>query len=623
MGLYSSPPEMSSFFDDKPTLLVCWWVTIFCTTIILIRVAGRLVRTEHLFSEDTISFCALIPLYARMACIHCVLLYGTNNANFTGEILTETQLRHKQLASGLVLAARVFFAATLWVLKLSTLEFLKRLTDSTWERSYANTIMYARISLAITFVAVIISNFVECQPFSHYWQVLPDPGGRCRQSFAHLVTMGLCNIVTDLMLAIIPIPIIVRSTMSLKRKSQLILLFSLNLSVVAISIARVHNIIAKHGDQQYRSLMASVELLFAVAAANSLVLGSFVRDRGVKKHKFKFNGDGFSSDPHSTSGITGPRQPLYKHQWGSDEDLVQGLGLSVKPELRLDTKFADTKDQHPHFTPAPIMPSALFEHRNAADDWNAPFHSHQHSRTDHSEDSLITRDHLHDQIQGQIHGSSASASGLSPRSQVHLQRGHSNTPSVASSHIVSPAQAAAIMAAASTPLTSKGQVSFFDLGGLLENGGPQSPLEVDEDVSSFRHESYTPTTQPLTLAQQQNQSYWAYQSAMLAAPMPTAMLVVPQPTANPEGVGPSNKASTTILQDLSGLLSPVNPGVAGPSTGTTTVITGGEASKAPAHGHQKSKSSVQRLLSQYNPGGSPAKGPDEGPGFADLGGLLK
>lgn len=538
---------------------------------------------------------------------------------------------------------------------MSTLEFLKRLTDSTWERSYANTIFYARVSLAVSFAAVVISNFVECQPFNHYWQVLPDPGGRCRQSYAHLVTMSLCNIMTDLMLVVIPIPIIVRSSMTLKRKLQLISLFSLNLSVVSISVARVHNIIAKHGDQQYRSLMASVELLFAVAAANSLVLGSFVRDRGAKKHRFKFDGDGFSSDRYSTSGAAATalrqhqhqqqhqQQPVYKHHWGSDEDLVHGLG--VKPELRLDTKMADPKDQHPHFTPAPMMMhSALPDHKRLSDEWSMPFHQRQHSRTEQSEDSLINRDHLHDQIQSQVHGSPMpmSPGGLSPRPLSQFQRGHSAAPSTASSHIISPAQVAAIAAAASTPLAAKGQVSFFDLGGLLEHGGPQSTQDAANDVASFRHESYSPAAQPLTLAQQQNQSYWAYQSAMLAAPMPTAMLVAPQPTANPGGAsasgssGGSKKASTTILQDLGGLLSPVNPGTAaaasavsapgpaGLSTGTTTVITGGAAHRSSTtHGHQKKKSGVQRLRSQKSPSVSPVAGPDEGPGFSDLGGLLK
>jgi hypothetical protein len=111
MSLYTDPPPLRTFHQDKPSLLVCWWITAFCTTIILLRVAGRFVRTERLFQEDKVAALALIPLYLRMGCIHFVLIYGTNNALFLEELDAET-LRRKQIASGLVLASRIFYAAT-------------------------------------------------------------------------------------------------------------------------------------------------------------------------------------------------------------------------------------------------------------------------------------------------------------------------------------------------------------------------------------------------------------------------------------------------------------------------------------------------------------------------------
>ena len=112
MTLYSDPPSLREFKYDKPTLLVCWWAISFCTLIILLRLAGRFIRTERLFTEDRIAALALIPLYLRMGCVHYILLYGTNNADFSGVELTPEQLRRKEIASGLVLASRIFYAAT-------------------------------------------------------------------------------------------------------------------------------------------------------------------------------------------------------------------------------------------------------------------------------------------------------------------------------------------------------------------------------------------------------------------------------------------------------------------------------------------------------------------------------
>ncbi|EQL01522.1 hypothetical protein OCS_02770 [Ophiocordyceps sinensis CO18] len=314
MGLYTDPPALLPFRHDKPTLLVCWWATSFCALMILIRITGRFIRTERLFREDKIAAFALVPLVLRMACVHFILVWGTNNADFTGVTLTPTELRQKSIASGLTMASRFFYTATLWIYKYAILEFLTRLTDLSWERSHRSTLFAIRWTLVITFIAATISNLAECRPFHLHWQGLPDPGGQCRQGYVQLITMAACNIATDFLLVIFPVPLIVRSRMRFRRKAQLILLFSLSLSVVALTIYRLPHILHQQGRQQSRSLLASVEIIFATASANALVLGSFVRDRGVKKQKFHRPSVAESLDPASSM-----RRPTLRRQWGSDD----------------------------------------------------------------------------------------------------------------------------------------------------------------------------------------------------------------------------------------------------------------------------------------------------------------
>ncbi len=112
MSLYSDPPELRTFSQDKPTLLVCWWITLFSATMILLRVAGRYVRTERLFMEDKTAALAIIPLFLRMGCVHVILVYGTNNAQLADAALSADDLRRKSIASGLVLLSRILYAAT-------------------------------------------------------------------------------------------------------------------------------------------------------------------------------------------------------------------------------------------------------------------------------------------------------------------------------------------------------------------------------------------------------------------------------------------------------------------------------------------------------------------------------
>lgn len=352
-------------------------------------------------------------------------------------------------------------ANRLWLLKMAILEFLRRLTDLTWHRRHQNMLVIIRWIFIVTFCAVVISDLAECHPFKHYWQVIPDPGGRCRQGYAQLITMATCNVITDLMLVIFPIPIIMRSHMTLKRKLQLAMLFSLSLAVVAVTLYRVPHIIDKHGRQQYRSLLASVEILFATAAANALVLGSFVRDRGVKKQKFRRSSSAAESlDRQSTN----PRRPTLHQQWGSDEDLVRDVGLTVEPRLRQ----VSTNPGSDRFAPAPIAKQTVDEE----DEWKAPDRSPKSAQT--NDDAL---------------------SGF-----YRLSRGESQTGR---------------------------KISFFDVGGLLENSPPQSS-------SSYKRASYTSSSA----------------EPIFTNPFPQSAV----PAAS-NGV---HRGSTALLQDLGGFLDPRN-----------------------------------------------------------------
>ena len=217
-----------------------------------------------------------------------------------------------------------------------------------WKRTYEVGLQIIRYFLVVTFVAVVVATLSECQPFSHYWQVKSDPGPKCRQGAAQLITMGTSDIITDLLLVCFPIPIVLKSNMPIKRYGQvlmkvpaalmyfrkisLVLLFALSLILVGITLYRVVGVIDRNYEQQFRSLLASLEILAAAAVSNALVLGSFVRDRGMKKQRFRHGG---SMGGHSSleQRANTPRRAITQRNWGSDADLVGDLGISCAPEL--------------------------------------------------------------------------------------------------------------------------------------------------------------------------------------------------------------------------------------------------------------------------------------------------
>jgi hypothetical protein len=331
---HDEPPAYQSRIAMNPTLIVSWWCTLFSLTAILIRLFGRWVRTERLFREDWIMFYSIVPLLLRMAFVHVILIYGTNNTTTTG--FTSLQIQHHETGSRLVLAARIFYAAYIWIAKLAVLEFLKRIIGKSWAKSYEVGLRYIYAFLIATFVAVIIGTLAECQPFPHYWQVVPDPGPRCREGLVQLIVMGVCDIVSDVVLIVFPIPLVWQSSMRVSKKVSLITLFLLSTILIAITAYRIPSTIHRRSSQQYRSLLASLEILAAAGVSNAIAIGSFIRDKGVKKAKFRQA----SLDDNNSLARTSTRNratSATQHHWGSDEDLVRDVGVALPPLLRSGT----------------------------------------------------------------------------------------------------------------------------------------------------------------------------------------------------------------------------------------------------------------------------------------------
>ena len=200
------------------------------------------------------------------------------------------------------------------------------------------------------------------------------------------------------------------------------LLFALSLILVGITIYRVISVIDRHADQQFRSLLASLEILAAAAVSNALVLGSFVRDRGTKKQRFRFGSTGGQSSVDRSTAI--PRRAITSRHWGSDADLVGDLGMRLGPEL------SEKSSSGPR--PAPIAVPLGSQAKSAAPsgvdkEWTFP------ARASAEIDESVLK---------------------SPKSVIQLQRSPEASP-------------------CETPITPR-RVSFFDVGGLLgENDGPR------------------------------------------------------------------------------------------------------------------------------------------------------
>ena len=207
------------------------------------------------------------------------------------------------------------------------------MASSMLTEGHIKTLRAIRIFLLSSFVVVLIATLVECHPITHYWQVIPDPGPQCRQGYAQLLTMGITDIISDGLLIIFPWVLVFRSSFPWKRKISLVLLFGMSILLMAMTAYRMPAIIEHHSIQQYRSVWASGEILIATGVSNAVVLGSFLRDRGVKKPKYKPR---YNSATESSKAPSSRRQTLTHLQAGSDEDLFSDVCYRLESDADLE-----------------------------------------------------------------------------------------------------------------------------------------------------------------------------------------------------------------------------------------------------------------------------------------------
>ncbi|KAL4934293.1 putative integral membrane protein Pth11-like [Aspergillus undulatus] len=535
-GMYSAiPPDIRTRLDDNPTLLVSWWATGVSLAIIVTRVCGRYVRIERLFREDKIMMASIIPLLVRMAFVHVVLIYGTNNTKVDG--LTDEDIRHREIGSRLVLAARIFYAIFIWMAKLTVCEFLNRIAGITWRRSLRIFLISIYYFLGSTLLAVVIATLAECQPFSHHWQVVPDPGPTCRSGYANVITMGACDIITDLLLVAFPIPLVWMTNMPKRRRIALAILFALSLILVAITSYRVPSVIQHKGSQQYRSLLASLEILAATAVSNVVVISSFVRDKGVKKIKYK-NTLASASINESLDHSSNRRATITHHHWGSDSDLARDMGIRLDPEL---VSRSPTEPR-----PAPIATGGLDPNWTFSRQ-TTEFEDDESSTGNSLDIKVSPHDYLRSQKTTRGHSPSDDSPDQVPIFDVGGLLTQPTPPSTSHHHDPNHSY---LPPSLQNPTNSSGSPSLRDVGGLLSSSGDITPLTTASASQYLLHSSPNPRPGGLRRGSQQGRR----RSSVHFSDSPDSPVPSSRTQSGVSGTIFEN-ADEFELQDVGGLLS--------------------------------------------------------------------
>ncbi|KAH7324372.1 hypothetical protein B0I35DRAFT_160739 [Stachybotrys elegans] len=131
------------------------------------------------------------------------------------------------------------YTSTLWTLKISLLLLYLRLTTGLTGSYRARTLVGFGF-VAASWVAVILTIFLGCRPFSDYQVSFPPPPNHCQPAVSRPIIIACYtgNVFTDLYLISIPLPMLWSTSMALWKKVGLGILFSGGIVIIVFATIR-------------------------------------------------------------------------------------------------------------------------------------------------------------------------------------------------------------------------------------------------------------------------------------------------------------------------------------------------------------------------------------------------
>ncbi|SPO06173.1 related to integral membrane protein PTH11 [Cephalotrichum gorgonifer] len=251
---------------------------------------------------------------------------------------------NRQMGSKVQVVGWNFYAAILWGLKFCVTTFYSRLTSGLHHLQHLKTRVYIAYGiLSVTYLTVVLTLCLSCRPIQRFWQIHPDPGPLCRpaNSPAYVMVVAIPNILTDVYLLSIPLPLLWGVNISVRRRLTLMFLFSGALFIMMASIIRAV-VISTAGltGAIDGSQWACRETFVAIVVTNLPIIHPIIR-KGAKKiglsalfsrsrdngqsHELRSKGTGIGRFGGSSNAKTTLSRPGITPQttaWGSDEDIL-------------------------------------------------------------------------------------------------------------------------------------------------------------------------------------------------------------------------------------------------------------------------------------------------------------
>lgn len=198
------------------------WYTL-CWLVVAARLWSRRLNRgswKKLQIDDFLVLFAMVTDTILMAFMHVVSNMSSNliAPNENQSTFTPEEIKERIYGSKLVLVVEQMQILTIWLIKACLLIMYNRMTMLLPQHKI---VKFIAVYVALGFLVMEILYFgVWCRPFHEYWAV-PTDNKQCSAAIHHLITNAVFNISSDIMIILIPMPLLFKVRLPAKNKAIL------------------------------------------------------------------------------------------------------------------------------------------------------------------------------------------------------------------------------------------------------------------------------------------------------------------------------------------------------------------------------------------------------------------
>ncbi|CEL02129.1 hypothetical protein ASPCAL03301 [Aspergillus calidoustus] len=208
---------------------------------LLLRLVARLSMggIRGLRLDDAFATLAMIFFTIQTVNIYRMDILGTNIGlnEESAMLVPDNQIPDMVRGSKLAFMNWIWYICYIWCLKGVLLCLYWKLTAGTWHR---HVVTATSIFCGIIWLACVLTHVCLCTPVYRNWQIQPYPGDYCTLRQPLYVEIAVFNVLSDVCILIIPIPILAKLQVPIQRKVVLALMFSSGIFIMICTILRAY-----------------------------------------------------------------------------------------------------------------------------------------------------------------------------------------------------------------------------------------------------------------------------------------------------------------------------------------------------------------------------------------------